>query len=120
MRWLGQYLKATRDKGIILRPIKERVLVVSVDADFVGNWDKKEYADCDTARSRHSYYILYAGGPLVWKLQLETKVALSSTESEYMGLLYALREAILIMNILNEMNSDWKFKSGDALKSVQR
>jgi hypothetical protein len=43
------------------------------------------------------------GCPVVWKSQLQTEIALSSTESEYTGLSYALREVIPIMNLLKEM-----------------
>ena len=59
--------------------------------------------DRDTARSRHGYIISYMGAPIVWKSQLQTEIALSSTESEYTGMSYALREAIPIMNMLREM-----------------
>ena len=45
------------------------------------------------------------GCPIIWKSQLQTEVALSSTESEYTGLSYALRDAIPIMNLLKEMKS---------------
>ena len=38
----------------------------------------------------------------MWKSQLQTEIALSSKESEYTGLSHALRETILIMNILQE------------------
>ena len=40
---------------------------------------------------------------MVWKSQLQQEIALSSTESEYTGLSYALREAIPIMELLKEM-----------------
>ena len=43
------------------------------------------------------------GCPLTWKSQLQTEITLSSTESEYTGLSYALREAIPIMQTLTEM-----------------
>ena len=43
--------------------------------------------------------------PIVWKSQLQHEIALSSTESEYTGLSYALREAIPIMNLLEELKS---------------
>ena len=43
---------------------------------------------------------------MVWKSQLQTEIALSSTESEYTGLSYALREVIPIMNLLNEMRDE--------------
>ena len=43
------------------------------------------------------------GCPVIWKSQLQTEIALSSTESEYIGLSYALREVIPIMELLREM-----------------
>ena len=46
---------------------------------------------------------MYAGCPLIWKSSLQTEIALSSTESEYTGLSYALRDAIPIMELLKEM-----------------
>src|SRR6056300_397126 len=103
IKWLARYLKGTRDRGIILRPDKNRGLEVYVDADFAGNWDPNEHEDPDMARSRHGYFITYAGCPLVWKSQLQTEIALSSTESEYTGLSYALRDAIPIMRLFEEM-----------------
>jgi len=104
VRWLGRYLLGTRDKGTIMRPMTNKDLEVFVDASFCGDWDPKEAAtDRDTARSRHGYIIRYANCPLLWKSQLQTEVALSSTESEYTGLSYALRDAIPIMELLKEM-----------------
>ena len=41
----------------------------------------------------------------MWKSQLQSEIALSSTESEYMGISYSLRDAIPIMSILEEMKS---------------
>ena len=105
VRWLGRYLRGTRDKGTILSPDPSRGLEVYVDADFAGNWDSRESDDKDTARSRHGYYISYAGCLITWKSQLQTEYALSSTESEYTGLSYALREAIPIMELLKEMKA---------------
>ena len=103
LRWLGRYLKGTRDKGTILNPVKGEELAVYVDADFAGNYDRNDTSNPDTARSRHGYIILYEGCPISWKSQLQTEITLSSTESEYTGLSYALREAIPLMNLLNEM-----------------
>ena len=82
-----------------------RSLEVFVDASFAGNWDKKDTqtGDRDTARSRHGYIILYYGCPLIWKSQLQTEIALSSMESEYTGLSYALCEAIPLMSLPDEL-----------------
>ena len=80
-------------------------LEVFVDTSFEGNFDKKDAqtGDCDTARSRHGYIILYYGCPLISKSQLQTEIVLSSTESEHTGLSYALREAIPLLSLLDEL-----------------
>ena len=103
IRWLGRYLKKTKDKGLIFTPQLDRGLEVHVDADFAGNWDPDESDDVDTARSRHGYVISYAGCPVSWKSSLQSEIALSTTEAEYVGISYALREAIPIMRLLREM-----------------
>ena len=104
IRWLGRYLKATKHHGMILRPDKSKGLELFVDADFAGNWDPVDTKNPDTARSRHGYVIKYANCPIIWKSQLQREIALSSTESEYTGLSYAIREVIPIMNILQEIS----------------
>jgi hypothetical protein len=82
----------------------DKDLEVFVGAKFCRDWDPKETAlDHDTARSQHGYIINYAGCPLLWKSQLQTEVALSSTGSEYTGLNYALRDATPVMKLLKEM-----------------
>ena len=103
VRWLGRYLLHSRKKGMRFRADITRGLEVFVNASFARNWDKKDAqtGDRDAARSRHGYIILYYGCPLIWKSQLQTEVALSSTESEYTGLSYALREDIPLMSLLN-------------------
>ena len=92
-----------RQGGLILRPDQTKSLEVYVDADFAGAWDKSLAGiDKDTARSRHGYIITYAGIPICWKSQLQQENALSRTQSEIMGLSYALREAIPIIELLRE------------------
>ena len=104
VRWLGCYLLHSRKKGMRFRADITHGLEVFFDASFAGNWDKKDAqtGDRETARSRHGYIILYYGCPLIWKSQLQTEIALSSTESEYTRLSYALREAIPLMSLLDE------------------
>jgi hypothetical protein len=89
LQLLGRYLKATRNKGTILRPCHDKDMDIYVDANFAGNWDATETWDQDTAPSRHGYIISYAGCQAIWKSQLQTKITLSSTESEYTGISYA-------------------------------
>ena len=100
---VGQVPKGTRDKGMIISPTDDTGLEMYVDADFSGNWKKDESNERDSARSRHGYVIRYNNCPILWKSQLQSEIALSSTESEYIGISHGLRDAIPIMEILKEM-----------------
>ena len=75
-----------------------------MDADFAGNWDKDIAAsDPATAQSRHGYVLFYCGMPLLWASQLQSIIALSTTEAEYVGMSRALQDALPVVWILQEM-----------------
>ena len=46
---------------------------------------------------------MYTVFPVVWKYQLQTEITLLSTDSEYTGMSYTLREAISIMKLLKDL-----------------
>jgi hypothetical protein len=50
------------------------------------------------------YVINYAGCLFFWQSKLQTEIALSMAEAEYISLLQALRETILMTNLMQEMN----------------
>jgi hypothetical protein len=93
-----------KDKGIICRP-NDRSVECYSDADFAGNWNKEEseFNRDHTARSRTGYIIKYAGCPLVWASRLQTEIALSTTESEYISLSTSLREVLPLMELIREL-----------------
>ena len=104
VKWLGRYLKGTRDKGIIMKP-DEQDFECFVDADFSGNWDADiADNDPDTARSRTGYIVKFNGCPILWASKLQTEVALSSTEAEYVALSQSMREVLPLIALTQEMN----------------
>lgn len=117
VKWIGRYLKKTRDKGIYIHP-KDSSFKVWADADFSGNWmpDEGEW-NPDTARSRTGFFISYLGCPIMWKSQLQTEVALSSTESEYIALSQATRKVKPIMGLIRELKS-MGYSIGDTTPTV--
>jgi hypothetical protein len=98
-----QYLKGTRDFGIILNP-REQSLECYADASFGGDWHRPTAAfDKTTARSpRTGYLLTYCGCPIVWASKLQTEIALSITEAEYISLSSALREVIPLTDLIRE------------------
>jgi hypothetical protein len=105
IKWLGRYLKGTCNKGLILKPDGVSGLEVYVNANLVGNWDPQDTLSQDSPRSRHRYKVKFNNCPILWKLQMATEIALSSTESEYTGASATLCEAIPVMELLKEMKS---------------
>jgi hypothetical protein len=99
-----RYLIGTADKGFLLAPNKHS-FECWADADYAGNWNR-EFAmeDIGTARSRSGYLITYAGCLILWASRLQTEIALSTTEAEYIALSTALREVIALMNLMDELH----------------
>ena len=87
-----------------MSPDLSKSLEVYADADFSGNWHKESAQfDAATAKSRSGFVVTLHGCPLVWHSKIQTQIALSTTEAEYISLSQALREAIPIMNLLKEL-----------------
>ncbi|KAH9769282.1 hypothetical protein KPL71_011940 [Citrus sinensis] len=66
-----------------------------VDSDFAGDLDKR--------KSTTSYVFTLAGAAISWVSKLQTVVALSTTEAEYMAATQACKEAIWIQRLLEEL-----------------
>jgi len=104
VRNIVKYLNGTRDRGIILNPKLDKSFEVYVDASFSGEWNKDSAEnDASTAKSRSGYVISLHGCPIIWHSKLQTQVALSTTEAEYIALSQSLRDTIPIINLLREL-----------------
>jgi hypothetical protein len=102
---IGRYLKSTRDKGLYLKPLPGTATAFDcwVDASFAGDWYQPDAMDNPlTAKSRTGYIIMFANCPIIWSSKVQTEIALSTTEAEYVALSQSLREVIPMMNLLEE------------------
>ena len=76
---------------------------VFADADFSGGYQKGHTDDPNTAKSRSAYHIMYNGCLIYWSSKLQTEVALSTTEAEYICLSQSLRTTISLMRLFREL-----------------
>ena len=103
IEYLVRYLKRTRDLGLSFKPDTSKGFECFCDA-VSGNWNKAlAPVDPSTAKSRSGWIIFYAGCPVSWASKLQSQVALSTTEAEYIAMSQALRDVIPVMNLLQEM-----------------
>jgi hypothetical protein len=56
------------------------------DADFTGLWKREDVQDPHCVRSRTGNVICLANCPVLWKSCLQTEIALSTMETEYVAL----------------------------------
>ncbi len=102
--YLVCYLKKTCNLGLKFKPDPKKGFECYCDTDFSGNW-KREFAPVDpsTTKSQSGWIILYAGCPVSWASKLQSRIALPTTEAEYIAMSQALHDVIPIMNLLQEM-----------------
>lgn len=77
-----------------------------VDSAPVGFSDAN-WAGCPiSCRSTSGYVFIFNGGAVSWRCKKQTTVALSSTESEYKGLLDAGQEGVWIRRLMMDLGYD--------------
>ena len=98
-----RYLRGTRTNGIIIRPTFPQLLDCYVDADFCGLWKSDNTSDPISVRSRTGYVIMFCGTPLVWCSKLQSEIALSTVEAEYIALSQSMRDLLPTKQLLKEL-----------------
>ena len=90
-----KYLKGTKNYGITYYKGASRFISGYCDADYAG--------DLISAKSTTGYIILLAGGIISWKSKLQSIIAQSTTEAEYIAINSVIKEAVYIKALLEEL-----------------
>ena len=85
IQWVFRYLRGTTNDCLHFRRTRDGV---------VGYLDSYFASDLDKRRSLTRYVFIVGGCAISWKTALQTTVALSTTETEYMTITQACKEAI--------------------------
>ncbi|XP_042032198.1 secreted RxLR effector protein 161-like [Salvia splendens] len=103
LKWTLRYLRGAGDYGILFRGGEEYVgdpLVGYCDSDYAGNIDNR--------RSQSGYVFTLYGGAVCWKSSLQSVVAQSTTEAEYMAMTVAVRENFWLRGIASDFGVEQK------------
>ena len=97
VKWILRYIQGTVDIGLKFEKDRNvgKHLVGYVDSDYAGDLDKR--------RSTTGYVFTIAGGPVSWRSTLQSTVALSTTEAEYMAVTEAFKEAIWLHGLVEDL-----------------
>lgn len=91
-----RYIKATLDLGLYY----SRAALAAWAAYSDCNWG----ACINTSRSTMDFVFLYSGASICWASKLQSRIAYSSTEAEYLGLNFASKQAIYLGSQLGELS----------------
>jgi hypothetical protein len=94
-----RYIKGTSDAALCYGG-SEFTVRGYVDSDFAGDLEKR--------KSTTGYVFIIAGGAVSWVSKLQTVVALSITEAEYMAATQACKEAIWVKKLMEELRHKQK------------
>jgi hypothetical protein len=102
--YLIHYLKKTRDLGTHFKPDRDKGFECYCKDNFSGNRNKHlALFDPSTAKSQSGWIVFYAGCPVIWASKLQTQVALSTTEAEYIAMSQSLRDVFPIMFLVQKI-----------------
>ena len=90
-----RYIKGTLDLELTFQG-SLRALEGYTDADWAG--------DRDTRRSTSGFLFNLGSGAISWSSKCQPTVALSSCEAEYMGQTQAIKEAVWLKSLLDQLN----------------
>ena len=100
LKRIGRYLKASRDRGLVLNPSKLLKVDCYPDADFAGLYGHENPSDPSCVKSRTGFVITVANCPVLWQSKLQTETALSTMEAEIVALAHSCRELFPIMDMV--------------------
>ena len=87
VKHIVRYLKGTRDKGRIMTPTAGNLqLDLYADANVAGLFTLEDKLDPVSVKSRTGVLLNFAGLPVCWSSKLQSEIALSTLEAEYIVL----------------------------------
>jgi hypothetical protein len=105
-----RYLQGTKDRGLCFKPTETLKLDCYCDADFAGLYNVEHHQDPVCVKSRTGFCLTLGDCPLLWVSKLQTEIALSTTEAEYIALSQAIRELLPMRALFQEVGTTLKLK----------
>jgi hypothetical protein len=101
---------------MIIQPSADLSLDLFVDADFAGLWGSEKPDDSMSVKSRTGYIIMIGGTPVIWSSKLQTEIALSTCEAEYIALSTAMRTLLPLRELLQSLAGSLNIQRDEVTK----
>ena len=90
-----RYLAGSTDLGLMFKRDAPSEVIGYCDADYAGDIDKR--------KSTSGYVFIVSGGAVSWSSKLQSTVAMSTCESEFMSAAHAAKEALWLRDIKGDL-----------------
>ena len=80
--------------GMIIKP--DPTLKLDRFVDFAGLWNYEDQQDSSSEKSRTGFIITLGGTPVLWISQLQSEIALSTMEADYIALSSVMQDFNLL------------------------
>ena len=89
---------------MLLQPAHELTIDCFVDVDFAGQWNVKDPHDPLCVKSWTGYVLMVGKCPVHWVSKLQSEVAVSMMEAEYVALGTAMQDLIPLQTLVSEVH----------------
>jgi len=96
-QYILAYLNSTLDYGLVFSPDR-------ANSTIIGYCDASHHSCPDTLRSCTGYCYTYGGSLISWQSKMQSTVALSTSESEYMSINSSGREGVYLQRLYEELS----------------
>jgi len=97
VKWILRYIKGTIDVGLVFQKDS------TGKQDYIGYVDSDYAGDLNKCRSTTGHVFTFFQAPVSWRSTLQSTVALSTIEAEYMAMTEAMKEAIWLQGLLDDL-----------------
>jgi hypothetical protein len=101
---------------MIIQLTADLSLELYVDADFAGLWNAEKADEPTSVKSLTGYIIMIGGTPVIWTSKLQTEIALSTCEAEYIALSMAMRVLLPMRELLQTLGESLKLDRDEITK----
>ena len=103
LKRIGRYLKATRDRGLVMTPSGTLKVDVFTNADFAGLCGYENPTDPTCSKSRTGFVISLSDYPVLLMSKLQMETALLTMEAEINALAHCCCEPFPVMDMVGKI-----------------
>ena len=97
-------------RGFVIKPDPRLGFDLYVDADFAGMFTAEDPEDPISVKSRMGWVTTLGSIPVTWSSKLQSEIALSMMEAEYISLSTGMRELVGMRKLVKEISLECKIE----------